>query len=226
VARPKTRVYIDGYNLYHGAVQGTPYKWLNIELFCELLLPKNEITQIKYFTASASDTPDSPDRSVRQRIFWRALDTLPKVRRYEGNFVSRPKRKPLAPARRFDKPDDPSVVFLRDGEPPQWAIVHHLEEKGSDVNLATHLLADGFRGMFHVAVVISNDTDLVEPIRVVSQELLLAVGIVNPRPNPLQPKLAAVADFKRQVDKRLLRKCLFPDTLADRGGEFSKPITW
>ena len=38
------------------------------------------------------------------------------------------------------------------------------EEKGSDVNLATYLLVDAFEDRFDVAVIISNDSDLKEPI--------------------------------------------------------------
>jgi len=26
----KTRIYIDGYNLYYGCLKGTPYKWLDL----------------------------------------------------------------------------------------------------------------------------------------------------------------------------------------------------
>ena len=223
--RPKTRVYIDGFNLYH-AIEHTPYKWLNIARLCELLLPRNEITHIDYFTAPAGDTPDSPDRSIRQHIFWRALATLPTLTRYNGNFVSRPKKKPLAPPRRWDDPNDPDLAFLGQDGSPKSAIVYNLEEKGSDVNLATHLLADAFRRMCHVAVVISNDTDLVEPIRVVSKELLIPVGIVNPRPKPPPDKLAAAADFKRHITKRLLKRSLFPEELKDTAGTFRKPDAW
>jgi len=51
--------------------------------------------------------------------------------------------------------------------PTQRVWVDKTEEKGSDVNLATHLLHDGFRGMFEAAVLITNDSDLTEPVRVV-----------------------------------------------------------
>ena len=43
-----------------------------------------------------------------------------------------------------------------------------MEEKGSDVNLGAHLLNDAWKGLFDAAVVISNDTDLVTPIRMVT----------------------------------------------------------
>jgi len=44
------------------------------------------------------------------------------------------------------------------------------KEKGSDVNLATYLLMDGFKREYEMAVVISNDSDLVEPIKLVTSE--------------------------------------------------------
>ena len=48
----KTRVYIDGYNLYYGLLKGTPWKWLDLELFSKgLLNPDHEIVSIDYFTA-------------------------------------------------------------------------------------------------------------------------------------------------------------------------------
>ena len=50
-------------------------------------------------------------------------------------------------------------------------LVFKVEEKGSDVNLASHLLFDAFRGAFDAAAVLSNDSDLVEPIRIVTKEL-------------------------------------------------------
>lgn len=27
---PRIRVYVDGFNLYYGCLQGTPYRWLNV----------------------------------------------------------------------------------------------------------------------------------------------------------------------------------------------------
>jgi hypothetical protein len=57
-------VYVDGFNLYYGALKGTPYKWLDIRKLCELLLPNNHINQIKYFTAMVSARPHDPDQPV------------------------------------------------------------------------------------------------------------------------------------------------------------------
>jgi len=34
---PRTIVYIDGFNLYYGAVRGSAFKWLNLQRFFQLL---------------------------------------------------------------------------------------------------------------------------------------------------------------------------------------------
>ncbi|MDX1679999.1 MAG: hypothetical protein R3242_04635, partial [Akkermansiaceae bacterium] len=57
----KTYLYIDGFNLYYGAVKNTPYKWLNPKALIEKLLPQNEIIGIKYCTAAVASYPRDPD---------------------------------------------------------------------------------------------------------------------------------------------------------------------
>ena len=78
-AKIKTNVYIDGFNFYYGALRKTPYRSVNVRRLCELLLPKNTIAEIKYFTARVRATPGDPDQTVRQQLYLRALQTLPCV---------------------------------------------------------------------------------------------------------------------------------------------------
>lgn len=73
----RTRVYIDGFNLYYRAVKNTPYKWLNLRKMCELILPDRSIEKIKYFTANVSARKNDPDQPTRQQIYFRALKTIP-----------------------------------------------------------------------------------------------------------------------------------------------------
>jgi hypothetical protein len=54
-----------------------------------------------------------------------------------------------------------------------------MEEKGSDVSLASHLIHDAWAGRFKAGAVLSNDTDLVEPIRIVTQELKKPVVLLS-----------------------------------------------
>jgi hypothetical protein len=68
------------------------------------------------------------------------------------------------------------------------------EEKGTDVNLATALLCDAFRGQFEAAVVVSDDSDLAEAVRVVREELGFPVGVINPSDRE-ESQLEAYAAF-------------------------------
>jgi len=205
-----TNVYIDGFNLYYGALRQTPYRWLNLEQMCQLLLPTNVIAEIKYFTALVSARPHDPAQPMRQQLFLRALGTCPKVSVHFGHFLTHEVMMPLVvPA----------------GQPQQYVRVVKTEEKGSDVNLATHLLHDAHMGRFDIAVVVSNDSDLLEPIRIVRQELGKRVGLLNPHPNPSRALLPHI-DFIKPIRKGVLKTSQFPDVLTDARGTFTKPVSW
>lgn len=206
----KTFVYVDGFNFYYGAVKNTPYKWVNLDQLCRLILPKNTIERIKYFTAHVTPRPRDPNQHIRQQTYLRALATIPHLEIILGHFLSHIRRMPLA--------YPPSVGS-------QYAEVLYTEEKGSDVNLATHLLMDGFRGRYEVAVVVTNDSDLAEPIRIVRQELGLDVIILNPHPKP-SAELNRSATFIRPIRKGPLQASQFPNTMSDANGVFSKPAGW
>ncbi len=103
--------------------------------------------------------------------------------------------------------------------------VFDTKEKGSDVNLATYLLVDGFKKNYEMAVVVSNDSDLLEPIRFVKEEMGLFVGILNPHQIRIR-ELAKVANFYRPIREKALKASLFPLILSDAAGTITKPIGW
>jgi uncharacterized LabA/DUF88 family protein len=111
---------------------------------------------------------------------------------------------------------------------PTFIEVINNEEKGSDVNLATHLVLDGCRDAYDVAVIISNDSDLEEPLRVTKRELGKVVGLISPlRGNqPSSPQLVRHADFVKRIRDKQLQASQFPLTLTDAGGTFHKPPAW
>jgi uncharacterized LabA/DUF88 family protein len=206
----RTNIYVDGFNLYYGALRKTPYRWVNLEALFQLLLPHNEIVQIKYFTALVSARPSDPGQPQRQQLYLRALGTLPKVSVHLGHFLVHQVTMPLAvPA----------------GQPQQFVKVVKTEEKGSDVNLATHLLHDAHMNRFDVAVVVSNDSDLLGPIKIVRSELLKKVGVLNPQKHPSRAILPHI-DFIKQIRSGVLQASLFPDQLQDTKGTFTKPAVW
>jgi hypothetical protein len=111
------------------------------------------------------------------------------------------------------------------GQRQTYARVIKTEEKGSDVNLATHLLHDAHMGRFDVAVVVSNDSDLLEPIKIVRGQLGKKVGILNPHPKPSRALLPHI-DFIKQIRAGTLRAAQFPAVLQDGHGTFTKPPAW
>jgi NYN domain len=204
----KVNVYIDGFNLYYGAVKGTPYKWLDVACLCRAMQPNDTINRIRYFTALVEPRPQNPEQLNRQRTFIRALLTIPNLSVHYGHFLSHVVTMYLAP---------PQNGFAK---------VIKTEEKGSDVNLATHLLADGFRNDYEVAIVVTNDSDLAEPIQIVRDELKKPVGVLSPHKQSPSVTLRNTATFFKSIRETTLRKCQFPETLTDSHGSFSKPSTW
>jgi len=208
---PKTYVYVDGFNLYYGAVKDTPYKWLDIRRLCELLLPGYTIATIKYFTARISARKDDPDKPTRQQMYLRALRTLPGLEIIYGSFQSHDVMMPVA-------------------EPvpggPRFAKVTRTEEKGSDVNIAAHLVHDAYQRNFEAAVLVTNDSDLLEPIKIVRHQLGLEVGILNPHRHRASRELSKPASFIKQIREGPLKSSQFPQKLLDANGEFHKPADW
>ncbi len=138
------------------------------------------------------------------------MATLPDLEIHYGAFRSRTKLRPLA------APELPRYVMVRD-----W------EEKGSDVNLATRLLVDGFNGKYEQAVVVSNDADFASAIRYVRDGLGRRVTLVNPDPNRTSPlALSNAATYVKRLWKSHLRQSQFPNTLTDPTGAITKPISW
>ena len=210
----RTNVYIDGFNLYYRAVRDTPYRWLDLAALCSALLPKHEVHRIRYFTADTQPRPGDPAIPARQQTYLRALRTIPNLSIHKGQFKQRQIARPL--------------VYPIPGY-PRNVLVHHMEEKGSDVNLAAFLLTDGYEGDYEQAVVISNDSDLAWPIAMVRQKLEKPVGVVNPNRDQKEAtpvELKDAASFLRQLHPGTLKRCQFPPTLRDAKGVITKPTGW
>jgi uncharacterized LabA/DUF88 family protein len=211
----RTYVYIDGFNLYNRALKNTRYKWLDINALCSRLLlsPDFEICLIRYFTAKIIPSEADPEQSIRQEIYLRALRTLTNVKIHFGTFLLKSASRVLA-----------EMPFKEDGS---WNTVRVQlpEEKGSDVNLASHLLCDGFSGLFDIAVLITSDSDFIEPIKMVRDRLGKRVVVFSP-----SGKCQRLRDLLKEDVKTSWRKAIrdsqFPSQLRDSKGLFSKPKDW
>lgn len=219
----RTHVYVDGFNLYDRLLQARPrFKWLNpVLLSRNALRSNNEITKLRYFTARISGRLD-PTAPGRQQVYLDALASVPQVTVHMGSFLSTTKFAGLVHPPEF-KPSPSKDLPLRW---PDVVKIHRTEEKGSDVNLACHLLLDAFQDSFDVAAVVSNDSDLTEAIRIATQDLKKVVGLLSPVGNPNAAPSAA-ASFVRRLNTSHLAASQFPDSLQlPEGTRLEKPSSW
>lgn len=217
----KLNVYVDGFNLEYGSLMGTAYRWLDLRALCQATFPSDHIGRIRYFTALMKPNPHDPDKHVRQATYLRALGTLSDLTIHEGRYIKKPVKMALHPI-----PDPPT--------PPTLVKVVKTEEKGSDVNLASYLLLDAFDDDYEGAVVVSNDSDLAEPIRLVRTRFKRRMIVLHPCSHPNRNpsielrKAAALRAGKPSliVQEALLAASQFPPSMTDAHGTFSKPAGW
>lgn len=175
-------VYIDGFNLYYGGKflcgPGTSgWRWLDLRALPSSLIGNHApwtgvvVERIVYCTARIS-ARDNAQGSQEQDVYLRALNRGRVVDHIEyGNYVNRTARAPLAtPGKRnrpiLTAPGGPVMVQNgagQDDPDARFVSVARREEKGSDVNVAAHLLWDVLKGQpgqqpVEGAVVISNDS--------------------------------------------------------------------
>lgn len=208
----KTIVYIDGFNFYYGALKNGKKrkgkKWLNLESWLlKIFKPGHfNIDKIKFFTAKVSGSKVDPQKPIRQQVYFRALRTISKVEIILGNFTKK------------------NVWINVTGEVAVKAKTY--EEKGTDVNIAAHIVNDGHRGLYDTAIVVCNDSDIADALRIVTQELGLEVILVNPSQGKATVKLSSYALFVKNVREGQLTSSQFPNSMSDAKGSFNKPPSW
>jgi hypothetical protein len=239
-------VYIDGYNLYYGgrAVCGrgtAGWRWLDIRALATSLVTAQRswagasIERIVYCTARIKDTTQSGS-AADQDVYLKALVAANSVDHIEyGNYVARVKRAPLA----TEGPNRTPVITPADwpikvqsplGTPQPGAVFMasylHQEEKGTDVNIASHLLIDVLEQRIDAVVVISNDSDLKLPVHTARGRV--PVGHVNPRGQLFAGDLTGT--HNEGVGRHWWRKLQITDyknhQLPDPSGGYTKPNGW
>jgi uncharacterized LabA/DUF88 family protein len=206
----RTIIYIDGFNFYYRAVKNTKYKWLDFKsLFLKLLSSKNQIIQIKYFTALVSGK-HNPNKPVKQQTYIRALQSfIPEIKVYYGHFLSHEVYLPTAEQSNMNK----KVKVVK------------TEEKGSDVNLAVHLLNDAWLNKYDCAIIVSNDSDLAEAMNLVRKHHPDKIlGLVMPGAGHPSKELMKYANFVKRIREGVLRNSQLPDPIP--GTNIKKPIDW
>lgn len=203
----KTYIYIDGFNFYYLALRFSNYKWLDFKcLFQNLLNPNNKIIKIKFYTADVSGKYD-PDKPKRQKTYLKALEKhINEIEIIKGYFLTHKIMMPLAK------------------NPKKKVAVLKTEEKCTDVSLAVQLINDGWKGLYDCAVILSNDGDLLEAMRIVHDELHLCVGLITPGKIRISKSLVKYTTFQKRIRNNLLKISQLPNPIPNT--KLFKPHCW
>ena len=214
----RTVAYIDGYNLYYGILKGTPHKWLDpVRLVKALLRDDHELVSVKYFTSPVKTYPHDGAALDRQKVYMQALSTLPNVEIIQGFYRKDAVLMPVHETECKVCPTAKSGLIK----------VVKLEEKRTDVNIASAMLLDAFNDKADVFVLVSGDTDFIAPVSIVRKDFKKTVIVFNPRESTSW--LHDYASYYRDIPRDLPAQCQLPDTIpyGKRGDRFiHRPPAW
>lgn len=243
-------VYVDGFNLYYSGRRwfgrgAAGWKWLSPRSLVESLVAERtnwsgaQVERVVYCTARVHAAEDQA-AYIDQDVYLKALQAVKAVDHVEfGQYVARAKQVPLAiqPRRgraQLVRPGDqplPSgfpLAVASDANGGQLVLATALvrEEKGSDVNVATHLLVDVLSQRVDGVVVVSNDSDLGLPLKFARR--VVPVGVVNPSPGYLAGALQGGPDdgVGRHWWRRLAGEDLTAHQMPNPAGGFTRPVGW
>ncbi len=230
--RLRTGIYIDGYNLYYGALRDTPFKWLDVvELFRRItrtVEPSSEVMTVRYFTAPAlTRFSGHGEASMKaQNDYHRALEA-----KYTNLFVN------VLGSHVFEKSGTSLPVYVP-GQPfdrSNTVKVWRLVEKKTDVNLAMAMYRDVCKQVVDHVVLISNDTDA-EPVLAAIREDFpsVRIGVIMPiregpagKKRPASTTLSSLADWTRHyIRKDELAAAQLPPMVPTRKKPAVKPSHW
>lgn len=218
----RIRAYIDGFNLYRGALKGTDHKWLNIAQMCDLIVGQH-VDEIIYCTAPLKSRPNDPNIHIRQNFYLRALSSEPRIKIFKGQYHVRK-------GRGWKIPEAGCACCVTEATNKCKCCkgntigIMKSEEKGSDVQLAVQLVKDAYEDNFDTALVISEDTDLRPAISIVlGLKVPKRVLVVNPRNRTNY----LVGSENLPLFRSTLVESQFPYEVTDSQGNIvHKPATW
>ena len=229
--------YVDGFNLYKGVLERRPdLKWLNLVSLAQELRPRLRLKHLYYFTAPLKERFPGDESPQMQEKYLRVLSN-------QGISVIRGKFRKSTTWLRVSstlrtKVISPTVpghfgltqrafnfsAKVADPDLPK-AQVWKMEEKGSDVNLASYLLRDAYSGLKN-ALVISGDSDLVTPV-LFSVEAGVDVRVAVPNRSIQTAALRNVASSLVKLQPKELRRHLLSRVfITTSGGNIVRPDSW
>ncbi len=208
----RTIVYVDGFNLFYGALKGTAFKWLDLLSLARELFPSDTIERVHFCTALIQGA----DRWKQER-YLSALSTYPEITVHKGEMKSRHQ--------------DCRVKGCNYGGERRY---RKWEEKFTDVQLGVLLVDDAHSARLERSVLISGDSDLVPAMAMIrANKFPIETNILVPDKND-KIRANKVRNLSKQVDKvsplprHLVSKHQLPDPVVNPrdGHEVKKPGGW
>jgi len=203
VKKERVIVYIDGFNLYFGIVEAGygSNKWLDVKKLTQSLLQSNqEIIQVKYFTSRVGN---DPEKQKRQSTYIEALESIG-VKVYYGHYQRG------------------TVECNRCGN-----IWPTYSEKMTDVNIATQIIIDAYKDNYDMAMLVSGDSDLVPPIKVIHENFKQKRVFVAFPPKRHNSSVSLVAKGSMTIGRKKLADSQLPNEVQKTDGYIlRKPSEW
>lgn len=202
----RTAVLVDGFNLYHGMKRqrGRRYLWLDHVELASRLRPRDQIVDVRYFTAPVLDDAGA---AGRQSTYLEALKAQnPGVLTIvEGRY-----QRKLMHCRACGA---------------EWT---SYEEKETDVNIAVALMEIAASAAVDTVLVVSADSDLcpaVRSARRVNPQLTMVPAFP---PNRRSGELRALLPSAFTIGETKLRQSQLPPVVRDpvTGAKYVRPTYW
>ena len=185
-------VYIDGFNVYHGLMDKGwgRFRWLDYRRVAERFIrPPQELWAVKYFTSLV--THDRPGLK-RQNQYLQGLKTQGGITVHLGSFEKR---------------------SVKCTECDQW--YKRNQEKRTDVNIATHLVADAHDNLYGSIYLVSADADLTPAVEHIKSRFGTHVTLIDP-PRRHSDDLKSICDRHLHIDRTVFSQCQLPNPVERR----------
>ncbi|REJ06304.1 NYN domain-containing protein [Microbacterium bovistercoris] len=215
--RPTAIVYVDGFNLYKGQLESKPEnKWVNLVGLFDDVLNKYDVAHVHYFTARIKGrmTPQDPQAPDRQDTYIRALRTLARITVHDDSLFT------------VHHGNAREYVDGKERPPLTYHHVYKVQEKGSDVKLATQLLMDAMDRLADAYVVVSSDSDLAHPMRVAIERFGARVGVIYPRDAQTRLFTTSGIAFSLYLRPNLVARNQLPDIVHTAKRPVRRPGVW
>ena len=214
----KTNVYIDAGNLYYGLLRDNrSAKWLDpLALARALIRSDHTLGTVKFYTARVRTYPFDAEAVERQRIYLRALSEIKGLEIIEGYYN---RNKVWMPAvnnvcRNCKETSDGKVRIVK------------LEEKRTDVNIATDMLYDAFTNGIDAVALISGDSDFIAPLELIRRKFGKQVLVFDPHER--FSDICYHASYYAHIPRDLPAKCQLPEIIpiGTHGRTIHRPAAW